>query len=710
MSHTTDFTVVLIAFLASLSICARGQDSTDINLYQLSLQELTRIQVTSVTKKEQKLSEAPGIIMVVSQNEIRLKNYQSLAEVLESIPGFYITTNHVTYNTSIRGINGGRDASSRIIKVMIDGQVISFRSSSENFIGPELIPMGMIERIEIIRGPMSALYGANAFLGVVNIITKNGAELKENTSFKFGSGNLLRANYQFTTGYSNAKFDFTFGLEGSEIDRSGLVLPHSTDVLKIRINSEFGDAHPFYVPTAQDMSKPITMYATFGVGNKKNTFKTTGYYQELDNGGRFLDKNPVLNQTRININNWFVKESFHGAYLKDQLDINVSVAYSGGQTLKDDLLDFHPKPDEGIKIARNFGFSGWDMVGEVQYAPVKKFNMLIGGDTKNDKYELLSYTTIDKNTGDSGNVVQTLGEERFDNFGVYGRFLWEVINKGLLTGGIRYDNHNIYKGNINYNLGAVYSFTDNWYAKILYGTSFNPPSPNQLFSPSPPYNPDEGVVGNSALIPEQARTYEISSGLIIAEGISIEANGYYNLVDSIIIIEQFGGITSPRNKDDINTLGYDIDLLWQFKQFSGRANISYQNSLVEDRDGNKEFVSLFPEYMVGAELSYDFSKLNVNLVAKYIDEVEASQNNIQNNLIFGKVTSYYLPSYFLLNLNMSSRNLYLGSLNEKGKKNETVIALSIRNLLDTEYILPGFYKYDVPGLGRSIVFSVQQYF
>ena len=56
---------------------------------------------------------------------------------------------------------------------MINGQVIAFRSDSTNYLGPELISMQSIERIEIVRGPGSALYGANAFLGVVNIITKD---------------------------------------------------------------------------------------------------------------------------------------------------------------------------------------------------------------------------------------------------------------------------------------------------------------------------------------------------------------------------------------------------------------------------------------------------------------------------------------------------------------------------------------------------------
>ncbi len=76
------------------------------------------------------------------------------------------------HNFGVRGINAGLRAGSRIIKFMINGQPAHFRATSQSFIGSELIAMDLIERIEIIRGPVSALYDANAFVGVVNIITR----------------------------------------------------------------------------------------------------------------------------------------------------------------------------------------------------------------------------------------------------------------------------------------------------------------------------------------------------------------------------------------------------------------------------------------------------------------------------------------------------------------------------------------------------------
>ena len=94
------------------------------------------------------------------------------------MPGFYDVPDLVSHNIGIRGINGGPNASDNVVKLMIDGHPVDYRSTTGNFFGEELLPLEVIDRLEIIRGPASALYGANAFLGVVNVITRSGEALK----------------------------------------------------------------------------------------------------------------------------------------------------------------------------------------------------------------------------------------------------------------------------------------------------------------------------------------------------------------------------------------------------------------------------------------------------------------------------------------------------------------------------------------------------
>jgi outer membrane receptor protein involved in Fe transport len=132
--------------------------------------------VVTATKQEQAPELAPAIVEVVTYEDIRRRGYRNVAEALADIPGVSVIDDHTHYRVGVRGIFGSTPETNDIIKVMINGQPVSFRPSSANFLGNELIPIEAIKQIEVVRGPGSALYGANAFLGVVNILTFEGSD------------------------------------------------------------------------------------------------------------------------------------------------------------------------------------------------------------------------------------------------------------------------------------------------------------------------------------------------------------------------------------------------------------------------------------------------------------------------------------------------------------------------------------------------------
>ena len=131
-----------------------------------------QILVISASRRPQRIELAPAIISVISERQIRTAGYRSVAEALENVPGLAINTDHVFHNVGLRGISGGIRGGSRHLKLLINGHPVAFRSDAQNFLGPELIPIHAVKRIEVIRGPASSVYGVNAFLGVVNVITK----------------------------------------------------------------------------------------------------------------------------------------------------------------------------------------------------------------------------------------------------------------------------------------------------------------------------------------------------------------------------------------------------------------------------------------------------------------------------------------------------------------------------------------------------------
>ena len=137
----------------------------------LDLDDLFRLKIVTASGVEEDSDLAPANVFTVMGSEIASQGWRSVAEVLQHVPGLYVVDDYVTANVAVRGASGGLRAGSSIMKVMINGTDVSFRPDLNALMGPEMIPIEVVERIEIARGPLSALYGANAFLATVNVIT-----------------------------------------------------------------------------------------------------------------------------------------------------------------------------------------------------------------------------------------------------------------------------------------------------------------------------------------------------------------------------------------------------------------------------------------------------------------------------------------------------------------------------------------------------------
>jgi hypothetical protein len=229
----------------------------------------------------------PAIVEVVSRQQIEEWGYQSIAEVLSKAVGFYVVDDHILPNVAVRGVSGGLLADSGVIKVLIDGRSVAFRTTAGNWLGPELIPLSAIERIEIVRGPASALYGADAFLGVVNIITRrglclNGTQIGGGLSFQTLQPQAYGTNLDATVGLSRGPLEVLAALRLQSEDRSGLVLPASSPAPEI----------PSY-NARNTVASGLDRYARVGLLrltynlSEQSSIYATGYISSMDAGGEF---------------------------------------------------------------------------------------------------------------------------------------------------------------------------------------------------------------------------------------------------------------------------------------------------------------------------------------------------------------------------------------------------------------------------------------
>ena len=233
---------VLLVFVFLLAIgfsqqvfAEQAEGNNQEDLFEMGIEELMEIEVETVTtasKFAQKVTDAPSSVTVITADEIRLYGWRSLADILRSAKGFYTSYDRSYEHLGVRGFCLPGDEGSRVL-LLLDGNRLNENMRGHGGIGHEfLLDVDLIDRIEIVRGPGSSLYGGNAIFGVINVITKKG---KDYDGFEF-SGDMAGpddfANLEAQRGRITYGKDFKNGMDflisGTLYERNGrdLFFPH----------------------------------------------------------------------------------------------------------------------------------------------------------------------------------------------------------------------------------------------------------------------------------------------------------------------------------------------------------------------------------------------------------------------------------------------------------------------------------------------------
>ncbi|HAF30442.1 MAG TPA: hypothetical protein DCG75_15475 [Bacteroidales bacterium] len=700
--------VIILLFSVYDSYSQEIDTSSTSNLFELSLEDLMNIEIVSAVRQNQNITDAPSIVSVITEKQIKERGYLSVDEALNSIAGLDIITDHYQPNLGIRGINGGLRSWSRLVKVMVDGQSISFRSGSDNYLDASLIPIEAIEKIEIIRGPNSALYGKNAFLGVVNIITKSGsnlekasishfiASLNENTSFGLSS----------IWGGKKNNIDFIFASSYSQLDQSGLI-PQNVPGSSVYSNLN---------KSQKNESNPLSVYTKLRYEKENIGTIVFDMNQQLINSyAEFLDWGTLTHNNRISLFNSYERLTYSKDVFEN-LYSSFSVTHSTGKPSKKEIFDTDSDPS--VWVERDIGYTGYDVSGSVSYFIDDINNFALGIDYTTDAHDHQKYYTVNNNGVRTLNPGGTEGIKNFNNLGVYLQMIFNAgeffninyLSNLTLTAGYRFDYHNIYGDVLTYRLAAVYRLANQLSTKLMYGTSFNAPSPVQLYSN---YITPGGLVGNPALKPEKAKTWEWALMGKIIDNVNFNTNIFYTEIDDkieyLLPYGQVSNITAE-NVSNIYSAGIEAELNASLFHNTAYVNYSYQKSILEKTDPLLEKIrvntALYPSHMIKFGDIYHLPEyfLNINLEGKFISSrIASDQNNFIYDPINYSTNRYSLDSYFILDLTISSTNI------EIFENSTTKISLKIQNLLNSKFYYPGFNNYDIPGLGRAIYVRFTQY-
>ena len=205
---------LILAIILASSAPAQSQTAAPRDLTQFSLEDLMNVQVTSVSKKEQKLAKTGAAIFVITQEDIRRSGATNIPDLLRMVPGVDVArVDHSNWAVSIRGFNS---VYANKVLVLIDGRSVYHPAFSGVLWYAQDVPLEDIERIEVIRGPGGTVWGANAMNGVINIITKSakatpgglitaggGTDLQGEGLLQYGGKAGGRGDYRVFGSYSN---------------------------------------------------------------------------------------------------------------------------------------------------------------------------------------------------------------------------------------------------------------------------------------------------------------------------------------------------------------------------------------------------------------------------------------------------------------------------------------------------------------------------
>jgi len=489
--------MLFYASKASAQDTIKGKDLSD-----LSLEELMNLTIYSASKKVERLNAAPAIATVLTKNDLVYYAGLTLVDVLKYVPGVEVSmSSEGFYRVSIRGTRKEGN-----ILFLIDG-----KQQNDFYNGRALfdIPVSMIDHIEIVRGPGSALYGTNAVAGVINVYMIQASSVTAAISAE-GAVNLTtnyfveknQSNFAFSAAYVQNNTPSSIINRDKEYDQTWSLTYDSTDYktqrwnkdLLFNVSTKIKDFHfdaysiyrvqgayvgPLYVaaPDSKLISNQVASSSYYNFSVSDNVVIPPKIYFNC-NSHNFSNQETPDGYVSSQSGNFFAdgkisKEHYDGFTYGTQLDISIRV---------NEHFDLLVGNVYENMVLKNYSL-------ERNYKIVSDENMVAFGNYDDLKYD---------QQGKRRNLMATYlqGNYHYKN--------WNV------TGGLRYDNYSDFGQSMNPRIGVNYKAGKYFRIKSLIGKAFRAPTFLELYDNTSIGN-EYGVRGNLNLEPETITSYELGA-------------------------------------------------------------------------------------------------------------------------------------------------------------------------------------------------------
>ncbi|MDA8130416.1 MAG: TonB-dependent receptor plug domain-containing protein [Elusimicrobia bacterium] len=614
---------VIIARAASPAAAGPEFNPEDefFDLERASLQELLDIRTSLASRSAMKLRETPGLVTVITREQIQASGARDLIDVLEQVPELSFGMD-VQGNLGL-GVRGNWGNEGKVL-LLWDGQ--PYNEPLYSTIQFDRFPIDQVEELEIIKGPGSVLYGGNAELAVINIRTRPPAGLNRGRAYAaYGQGAAARSRTYagFAWGKADDAAEYSaqaFWGEGQRSDR------RYTDFSGVSYNmNRTSDLRP----------RGVNLYGRRG-GTSLRLIADRYQLRDRDHFGDVL----TTGSSKVEFPGFF-SELRHDLQPTPELSLHPYLSYS----------------DRGSWMEKDEYFTYDKHVRSLSAGLSARYALSSGAEASGGGEFLHEAVSVDSATDPDSRYARGNGRA-YDNVAIFGQTTlnWPL---GIVTGGVRYEKHSHYGASLVPRI-AVTGLTGDLNFKAMYSMAFRAPS-------------IENIRLNPAIEPERTHTQELEAGYKASDTLYLSANVFNTVIKHPIVFTYLAGKEAYGNFSRTGTAGGGLSLKYKEKAVMADLGYSYQESCANrvalySVAGRQSYMLAFPRHKLTLDSSLPLGNgLSLNPSAFYVSK-RYGYGGDGSLRVFGERT--------IANLNLHARNLAANGLS---------LSLGVRDLFNSGY-------------------------
>lgn len=569
------FAVMLLTVVWVTSVHAASQSEEE----ELALAYGDKSFVSIASGSRQPIARAPAVATVVTAEDIAAIGAADLDEALETVPGLHVARSPIGYNPiyTIRGIDTQYNPQ---VLMLVNGIPITgvFAGNRSQIWGG--MPVENIARIEVIRGPGSALYGADAFSGVINIITKTTADL-EGTQFGLRAGSFNSGDAWVQYGGAWGGYDVVAYLRAGATDGQRQTI--AADALSV---SPF----PTLAPGPVNLGRNA-IDGRFDLARDK--WRLRAGYQQRDKVGTGAGVASALDPAGSNYGERISTDlTWQDTNFASDLDVTAQASYL--HIIEQSDLTLYPPGFPGFPDGVIGNPDKWEshlrFNLSAAYTGLQNHKLRFGAGTQDDDLyrtrETKNFTLVPVPGGffpvplgslvDVSDTAPFLRPHSRRVNHVYLQDEWAFTRDWYLTAGVRHDQYSDFGGTTNPRLALVWEAAYNLTSKLLYGRAFRPPSFSELYNINNPV-----ALGNPNLKPEEIESLELAFAWQPASTVQTNLNLFrYRMKDILRFVQNPDNSFTAQNAGRQDGQGMEIELAWEAgKNLRLSGNYAQQHSV-----------------------------------------------------------------------------------------------------------------------------------